>query len=151
MEDHIITDSDIENKSINEIENLKKDKQNKFKITNDSLNNSFKENNIQKMKYLKDFFNLKLQGNGYFHVDVSIEEGNEKMAKFLVQEFGAQPSLYAKQMAHVNGHSNLSFWMDKYAQQRNNIGIDSVHKRFDGSKSGMGWFWSESIPEKFRY
>ena len=145
----IITDNEIRNKSVDEIKVLKTNQQNIFQLTDDALYDSYKEQNTHKMKFLKDSFNLKLAGNGQFHVDIATEEGNEKMAKFLVEEFKSQPSLYAKQLAHINGYSGLSFWMDKYAQQRNDIGIDSVHKRFN-KKIGK-WIWNDCIPIESRY
>ena len=145
--ENLINNVDIKNKTVEEIKILN-DNKNLFKLSNESLNDAYKENDIRKMKYLKDSFNLKLQTDGSFHVDIAVEEGNEEMAKFLVQEFHSKPSLYEKQMSHINGHSNLSFWMDKYAEQRNNLGIDSVYKRFDGDK---GWIWNDCIPMAFRY
>ena len=59
------------------------------------------------------------------------------------------PSLYAKQMANINGHVSLVNWIDTYTTQRNDIGIDSVHRRFDKNKGVFSW--SECIPMEYRY
>src|SRR5439155_14756399 len=146
----IITDNDIKNKSIDEIKELEKNHNNRFIITNTCLHDTFYENNIDKMKFLKDKFQLSLPCfNGAFHIDVSVEEGNEMMAKFLVKEFNCQPSLYAKQMAHINGHHGLVFWMDNFSQQRNYIGIHNVHRRYDFKTKKM--LWNNIIPLNYQY
>ena len=81
---NIISDCDIKNKNVIDITELQKNKQNDFKLTNMSLHNAFEENNIDKIKYLKNNFPLSLPGNGNYHVDVSTENGNGDMAKFSV-------------------------------------------------------------------
>mgnify|MGYP006898473348 CR=1 FL=1 len=146
---NIISDCDIKNKNVIDITELQKNKQNDFKLTNMSLHNAFEENNIDKIKYLKNNFPLSLPGNGNYHVDVSTENGNGDMAKFLVTELKCEPSLYAKQMATVNGHTNLSLWMNVFAKQRNETGINIVHRHFNKEKKMF--VWDEIIPEQFRY
>ena len=145
----VISDNDIKNKSINEINELNENKENEFKLSNNAMTNAFEEKNIDKLKYLKNNFSLTLPGNGNYHVDISVEEGDTNMAQFLITSFNCQPSLYAKQMATINGHNKLSLWVDTYATQRNDVGIDSVHKRYD--RNQRIYCWSDVIPEQFRY
>lgn len=142
-----LTDQDI--KEIQDVNELKSVLENKpVKLTPESIHQAFQENNIQKMKYLHQKFGLEPYGYGNLYIDDAVEEGNEEMAKFLVSEFNCQPSLYAKQMAHINGHSGLSFWMDKYAKQRCDTGID-IHKKF--SKELGQFVWNSCIPDNCRY
>ncbi len=85
-----------------------------------------------------------LRGQCNMFVDVALEEGRTDMVKYLVNSHQCQPSLYAKQMAHVNGHHSLAAWTEDYAVQRNNTSIRTVHYR---PKTG----WDKVIPEKYRY
>lgn len=112
---------------------------------NDNVHNAFKSN---KIFTLKDLIKIKplTDAQCNMFVDVSTEEGNETMAKFLVNEQKCIPSLYAKQMAHVNGHHKLSFWMDTYASNtRNGPDIKTVHYNYKQQQ------WSNSIPAEYRY
>lgn len=145
----IIKDNDIKNKSLIEITSLKQNPINEFKLSKIALHEAYEEHDINKIKYLSDNFELNLPGNGNYYIDKAIEEGNIEMVKFLVNEFNCQPSLYAKQMANINGHTSLLTWIDTYATQRNNIGIDSVHRRFN--KTQGKFIWSDCIPTQYRY
>lgn len=149
----IICDVTIKNKTIDEIDKLKQNKENEtlaeFILSKTVMHDAFEENNTSKLKYFKDNFSLTLPGNGNYYIDVSVENGNENMAKFLITEFGCQPSLYAKQMASVNGHTKLSLWIDVFAKQRNNIGIHDVHRTYNKEKHQFDW--NGAILEQFRY
>lgn len=135
----IITDCDIKNKNINEIEELKKNSENEFNLSNNAMTDAFEEQNIDKLQYLKNNFSLNLHGCGNYHIDIAIEEGQTDMSKFLITEFKCQPSLYAKQMAIVNGHDQLSSWVDQNAIQRNQTGINVVHRHYDKEKRQFVW------------
>jgi hypothetical protein len=115
----------------------------KIQSTEEKYQDAFLKNDIQTMKNVSYGKIISPMQCGMF-IDTSLESGNAEMAKFLVTDFKCQPSLYAKQMAHVNGHHSLSLWMDSYATQRNDTDIKTVHYR---PKSG----WSPHIPEKYRY
>jgi hypothetical protein len=139
----IISDIEIDNKSILEIEHLRNE-QYEFKLTNSSLKSAFDNNDMQKMEYLTNQFGLTISENNGLFIDSALEDGNDNMAKFLVKKYKSQPSLYAKQMAHVNGHHGLAFWMDSFAEQRDRTGIDIVHKRHNTG-------WNECIPPEYRF
>ncbi len=110
----------------------------------DNLNDAFVNNNLASFRsYFSSGAKLP-QGQCNMFVDAALEEGRNDMVKYLVNTHECQPSLYAKQMAHVNGHHGLAAWTEDYAVQRNNTSIKSVHYR---PKTG----WSKVIPEKYRY
>jgi hypothetical protein len=144
----IISDNDIKGKTIQQIEELKQLQENKFDLTNIGLHNAYEENDKDKMIYLKQQFGLRLPGYGNYHIDVAIETGNTDMSKYLVNDFNCQPSLYAKQMGRINGHKELVDWIDKFTEQRNNVGIDIVHRHY--SKEKRTWVWNGVIPEEYR-
>jgi len=107
----------------------------------DKLKDAFDKNNItelEKYEHIPNFYcNI--------FVDTALEEGNSDMTKLLVNNFKCRPSLYAKQMAHVNGHHKLAFWTETYGQQRNDTDIKTVHYNHKTKT------WNNSIPEEFRY
>ena len=138
-----VTDMDADKLSVTDL-TLLKNQQHNFVLTSGSLFNAFHKNDKKKIKFLSDNFNYMKSGPCNLFIDSSLEDGNEDMAKFLVKEFQCQPSLYAKQMAHINGHHSLAFWADTFATQRNNVNIHTVHHRY---KTG----WTNTVPEEFRY
>lgn len=138
------TDADIKDQSINTIRQLNHLKRG-FKLTPQCLDDAYEENDQKKFKYLTDVFGFNMKGglcNKF--IDIAIEDGNKDMAEFMAREYQCQPSLYAKQMAHINGHHALSFWADTYLTQRSNTDIKTVHHSY---KTG----WSAYVPEEFRY
>ncbi|QKF94539.1 hypothetical protein QKU48_gp1081 [Fadolivirus algeromassiliense] len=144
----IVTNQDIKDKHVDEIKTMKHDDNNDFKLTNDAVFDAYKENNIEKIKYLTNTFNLKLTNTNY-PVDESVEQGNETMAKFLINNFKAQPSLYAKQMATINGHNNIVFWLDRNATLRDTTtDIASVHRHYN--RNTKQFEWDECIPVEYR-
>lgn len=145
----IISDNDIKGKTTHEIDELKQSQENKFNLTNIGLHDAYTENDVNKMSYLKQQFNLELPGYGNYHIDVAIESGNTDMSKYLVSNFNCQPSLYAKQMGRINGYNELVDWIDKSTEQRNDNGIDIVHRRFD--KMTGKFIWNSVIPNEYRY
>jgi len=106
----------------------------------------FEENNVSQME--KIFRDKRLPLCGYY-LDVALENGKEDMAKMLVLKGACQPSLYAKQMAHINGHHKLAFWMDAYSTQRNDTTIGTIYQKYD--RTTKQTTWSDTIPEKYRY
>lgn len=115
---------------------------------NYELHKAFEENDIKRMTYLQKQFSLTLPGYGNYHIDVALERGNTDMSKFLVSNFKCQPSLYAKQMAKINGHKDLVDWVNSTTKQRNDTGIDNVHCRFD--KKEKAFVWDDVIPHEYR-
>lgn len=139
----IIDDEYIADKIIPEIEKLIREDYS-FVLTQECLINAYDNGNIIKMEYLAKAFDLNLKGQDFL-LDNSLEYGHEAMAKFLAMKFGLKPSLYAKQMAHINGFISLSFWMDAFTTQRNSVSIGQVYKN---KLTGQ---WSDVIPMKYRY
>lgn len=104
------------------------------------MEEAFKNNDFKTLKQYK-----MPQGYCNLFVDSSLEDGNETMTKFLINQFKCQPSLYAKQMAQINGHQKLSLWVESYGTLRNNTNIKSVHYNYKSDQ------WSQMIPEEYRY
>lgn len=144
-----ITDNDIKNKTLDEIDTLIKNPKNEFKLSKILLHDAYEKNDISRLEYLIDNFKLELPTNGNYHIDKAIEEGNMTMTQFLVNKLNCQPSLYSKQMATINGHTSLVNWVDTYTMQRNDISIASVHRRFN--KLSNTFIWSECIPLQYQY
>ena len=144
-----IMDNDIKDKTLDEIDTLIKNPKNEFKLSKILLHDVYEKNDINTLEYLIDNFKLELPANGNYHIDKAIEEGNITMAKFLVSKLNCQPSLYAKQMATINGHTSLVTWIDTHTTQRNDIGIANVHRRFD--KLSRRFTWSDCIPIEYQY
>ena len=72
------------------------------------------------------------------------------MFKFLVNEFGAKPSLYAKQMASINNHNGLVTWMETMdVPLRNKVGIHSVHYKYNKDTNKLDW--DDCIPSSYRF
>ena len=75
-------------------------------------------------------------------LDIAIEEGKlEIVKKFYGSD--TKPSLYAEQMAQVNGHHSTSLFASTYFELRNKTGIETVHKSHNG--------WNDCIPENCRF
>lgn len=81
-----------------------------------------------------------------FFIDAAIESGQSEMAKVLTDRHECRASLYAVQMAMINGHNSTAF---RYlsatnGQFRNGTDIRTVHYR---PKSG----WSDTVPPSFQF
>lgn len=144
----IVNDNTIKNLSVNDIDKLKQSPNNEFNFTKNAMHDAYEENDIDKIKYLHKTFALELPGNGVYHVDVAIQNGQTEMAKFLVNDFKCQPSLYAKQMAIIGGHTELVKWLNNFSVQRNDISIGIVHHNYSGQDKKR--IWADCIPEQFR-
>lgn len=79
-------------------------------------------------------------------IDKAVEYGDmDKVKK--VCTGGEKPSLYAKQMALINGHVDMVAYVDTCVGTRGIVGVDTVHYKM--YKGNVGW--DENVPEKFRY
>lgn len=96
---------------------------------------------------LKDYINKQPDQNFYSYVDIALEEGKEDFVKFLVMNFkdAAAYSLYAKQMAMINGHIKLALWVEKFGVLRNKIDIHKVHYNYETRS------WASCIPKSYQY
>ena len=147
MSENNIYDNLVKGKNLDHILELEKNKA-RFHLTVESLSHAVIENDTEKFKYLCDKNYCKFDPHnilGNWFIDESLENGNEKMAKMLVTDFGCKPSLFAKQMAHVNAHHSLAFWMDSYATLRNQIDIKAVYHNYKTRE------WDNVVPKEYRY
>lgn len=115
-------------------------------FTNYNLDDAWRQHDYDQIKVIHN--KLGNEANLYYFVDVSLEEGDKEMTQFLINKLNAQPSLYAKQMAEINGHSELAKYVDHFGTFRNQTSIASVHRRRD--KDG-NIRWSECIPLKYQF
>lgn len=115
-------------------------------FTGIGLISAWEQRDLEKM----DFIRGKMEGriNTNFMVDVSLEEGDDKMTRHLISNYGAQPSLYAKQMAEINGHTKLAKLVETFYPLRNNVSIAHVHRRMDGKGRTT---WADCVPEQYRF
>lgn len=90
------------------------------------MEEAFKNGNQEEMKLQGKLST----GQCNLFVDISLEEGNDSMTKFLINHFGCQPSLYAKQMAQINGHDKLALWAESHGILRNHTSYKSVHYNY---------------------
>jgi hypothetical protein len=83
--------------------------------------------------------------NDYFKLDIAIENGDlETVRKYK----DAGYSLYAEQMAIINGHGHIVDYINKHSTQRNNTGVVHVHSRYD--KSTGKRIWDSCVPVQLR-
>jgi hypothetical protein len=93
---------------------------------------------------------LKLNPNYCTYLlDTALESGKPNITKKLIAGEYCKPSLYAVQMAFVNGHTNLAMWSLRHSTPRNDTGIDTVHTHYDRNLGKH--IWDKCIPEEFRY
>jgi hypothetical protein len=112
-------------------------------FTNYGLVNAWKQGDYSKMDYIWGKIGKK-SGITNYMVDVSLEEGDEKMAKYLIAHYDARPSLYAKQMAEINGHIKLAKLIESLYPLRNSTSIFNVHW---SAKAG----WNQCIPHQYQF
>lgn len=103
-----------------------------------------KTNDVEKAKFLID--NLKIKTNLTYKLDKSIEDGDIQMTKYFIEK-NVGYSRYAKQMAIINGNYKTAFYAETFGSERNDTGIDIVHRK----KTKQSVEWSECIPEEFRF
>ena len=80
-----------------------------------------------------------------FKLDVAIEEGDISTVRMYKS---AGYSLYAKQMAMVNGHDDVINYITQFSKQRNASGVVPVHYR--PNRATGKWEWDDCIPEHLR-
>lgn len=143
----VLGSADISNLSISEIMRLTSDPTIRLKLDSKAMDDAFEQSNIAKLDFLNKKFGLTLRSNGNYHIDVAVEEGNEDMAKFLIQSFGCKPSLYAKQMALAGGHLKLFLWVDAFGIERTHTALHNVHFKTKNKELE----WDKCIPDYLRY
>jgi hypothetical protein len=114
--------------------------------TNEQLYNAWSDRNFIKMDMMKGKIDGKINTN--MMVDISLENGDEEMTKYLLTKYDAKPSLYAKQMAEINGHIKLAKEIESVYGLRNNVSIKHVHWTMDENKNMC---WNECIPLEYRF
>jgi hypothetical protein len=141
-DDTMIGDELIRHKTLEEtksiIDNYKGDGKN-IKLTFASVNAAIMENNYDKLKYIVDYG---APVKKTLLVDIALDNGNDDMTRYLITEHGCKPSLYAKQIAVINGNLKLASFVDFSGTLRSNTGIISVHWGLNG--------WHDCIPQEYR-
>lgn len=80
-----------------------------------------------------------------FYLDVALEEGDlEGVKKYKHAGY----SLYARQMAEVNGNQECLDYILRESTQRNKTGVLGIHCRY--SKKQGKLIWDDTVPEEFR-
>jgi len=105
---------------------------------------AYYNNNINDMH---QYYEPSLKDN-YF-IDVALEEGNVDIVYFFLNK-GAKPSLYANQMARINGHNLLANQIDSLTDFRNKVNVKNVYCKYNQSNKTMYWS-NPSIPNEFKY
>ncbi|SPN79581.1 Hypothetical protein BRZCDTV_426 [Brazilian cedratvirus IHUMI] len=80
-----------------------------------------------------------------FYLDVALEEGDLEGVKRYAR---AGYSLYARQMAEVNGQHECVNYVLTESKQRNNTGVMGIYCRY--SKKQGKLVWDDNVPEEFR-
>jgi len=111
--------------------------------TKDIFHNAFMSNNISKMAetYIDSPRNN-------FYIDVALEEGNKDVVDFFRTK-DVKPSLFAIQMARINGHEKLAAEIESYVEVRNKINYKSVYWIYD--RINKKFIWNDIIPSAFRF
>lgn len=132
----------INNNTIDELKKIHEERpfNNSKRLSEILLNVS----DVGKIKFFNE--DLKINTNLEFIIDTSIENGNFPMVEYLIKR-GMKYSLYAKQMAMVNGFYNIVLYVETFGKIRNNIGIDKVHRKHIKS----GFVWSDCIPNEYQF
>lgn len=109
-------------------------------------------NNFEIAYHNKDIKNMEKyyvpsSRDNYF-IDVALEEGNKDIYNFFVNK-GVKPSLFANQMARINGYNKLANEVESYINYRNKINVKSVYNTYDRYNKSMQW--NSIIPNDFRF
>lgn len=117
--------------------------------SNEDIMNAFEIGDVNELRNHRERV-TSWQAKNYM-IDVSVENGDVEMASFLMSECDVCPSLYAVQMAfidgnHKTGHMALSTCHNKL---RNEKSIKTVHHNY--KKNGRNKYWSNCIPQSHQY
>jgi hypothetical protein len=83
-----------------------------------------------------------------YYMDVSLEEGWQEGFDFFASK-GVKPSLYATQMARINGFHQLAMKSESYQELRNKVSIKNVYYKFNSKNKTMEW--NPIVPPNFRF
>lgn len=109
--------------------------------------NNFEEA-MKSHNFIKMDQNFQPNNRNNFYLDVALEEGKDKIVEYFIQK-GYQPSLFANQMARLNGHTGLSNRIESYGGYRNKINIKDVFYTYDRKMKSI--YWSPVIPVEHRF
>lgn len=104
---------------------------------------AFNNNNLENME--KYFVN---SPKNNFYIDISLEDGNTDIVNFFLNK-GVKPSLFANQIAKINGYNDLANKIESYYGYRNMVNIKNVYYTFDRTDKKM--IWNPIIPQEFRF
>jgi hypothetical protein len=83
-----------------------------------------------------------------YYLDISLENGNTSLINFFLAK-GIQPSLFANQMARINGFHNIANYIDSCTNFRNNINIKNIYYNYN--KNHKKFYWDPIIPHEYRF
>jgi hypothetical protein len=132
----------INNNTIDELKKIHEERPfNNSKCLSEILLNV---SDVGKIKFFNE--DLKINTNLESVIDISIENGNFPMVEYLINR-GIKYSLYAKQMAMINGFYKIVLYVETFGKMRNNIGIDKIHRKHVKN----GFVWSDCIPIEYQF
>jgi hypothetical protein len=109
----------------------------------DKFEIAFHNNNISDME--KYYVPTKIDN---YYIDVALEEGKKDVFNFFVNK-NVKPSLFAAQMARINGHEKLAMIAESYSDFRNKVNIKNVYHQYD--RINKKFVWNPNISEKYQY
>lgn len=109
-------------------------------------------NNFEIAYHNKDIKNMEKyyipSSRDEYFIDVALEEGNKDVYNFFANR-NVKPSLFANQMARINGYNKLANEVESYTDYRNKVNIKSVYNTYDRYNKTMNWNYI--IPNDFRF
>jgi len=104
---------------------------------------AFHNNDLESMeKYYTD-----TRRNNYY-LDIALDDGKYDLVHFFLNK-GVKPSLFANQMARINGFNKLATQVESQTDFRNKVNIQNVYYNYDRHNKSM--YWNTVVPEEFRF
>ncbi len=104
---------------------------------------AFEEGNISSM----ETYYIPSELDNYY-IDTALEQGKKKQVDFFLNK-GVRPSLFACQMARVNGFDGLANHVESFTKFRNQVSLSSFYKTYDPKEKKI--VWKPIIPDCHRY
>jgi hypothetical protein len=109
----------------------------------DKFEIAFHNNNISDMEK----YYVPSEKDNYY-IDVALEEGKKDVFNFFANN-NVKPSLFAAQMARINGHEKLAMIAESYSDFRNKVNIKNVYHRYN--RINKKFEWNSNISEKYQF
>jgi hypothetical protein len=102
--------------------------------------------------YSKDIKNMEKyyvpsSRDNYF-IDIALDEGNKDVYNFFANR-NVKPSLFANQMARINGYNQLASEVESYTDFRNKVSVKDIYYKYDRTNKSMRW--NPYVPNEFRF